>query len=108
MKWLIELIISWFKGQSGHQAETRADFSAVSDQWAALSQRLTERMEKDEERFGLVEQRLTQEVALNLQRSLDCEKALAILGATSEAKLATVEARVAELEAKLQNETDRP
>ena len=104
MKWLIELIISWFKGQSGRQAETRADFAAVSEQWEALSIRLTERMEKDELRFDAVEKRLTQESIDNLRREQECLANLAIAKSTSEAKLATVEARVAELEAKLLTE----
>ena len=91
MKWLIEQIIAWFKGQSGRQAETRADFAAVSTQWESLAIKLTERMERDEQRFDAVEARITQE-------KKECED-----------KLSLVVARVVELEVKAKIErTPRP
>ena len=92
MKWLIEQIVAWFKGQSGRQPETRADFSAVSEQWEALFSKLSDRMEKEEKRFDIVEARLTQEAEANLQRSRECEE-----------KLAVVAARIKKLETKTQN-----
>ena len=87
MRWIIEQIIAWFKGQSGRQAETRADFAAVSTQWEALASKLSERMEHDEKRFDAVEARLTQESTDSLRREQECQT-----------KLAMVESRMAELE----------
>ena len=94
MKWLIEQIIEWFKGRSGRQAETRADFAAVSTQWEALFGKLSDRMKRDEERFDAVESRLTQQAEANLQHRRDCEE-----------KLAIVLTRITELELKKGNQT---
>ena len=76
MKWLFEQILAWFKGQSGRQAETRADFAAVSEQWEALAKKLTERMEKDEQRFESIERRLNEEASEAKRREQECVASL--------------------------------